>query len=111
MQAKHKQYQGMTRLLMSSMVETRSDITFATFVISCFAKNPSWQYIEVIKTIIPYLKATKMLGIIYSREEEGDLIIKSYFDSDWMGDNVTKKSISRFVFMLNGERVSWYSKK
>ncbi len=40
-QADRERYQGMTRSLMFSMVETRPDIAFATSVVSRFAKNPS----------------------------------------------------------------------
>lgn len=39
--AKQKQYQGMTGLLMFSMIESRPDIAFAASVVSHFAKNPS----------------------------------------------------------------------
>ena len=39
--SKKKRYQGMTRSLIFSMVETRPDIAYVTFVASRFAKNPS----------------------------------------------------------------------
>lgn len=48
-----------------------------------------------------YFKATKMLSIIFGKKEKDDLIIKSYFNLDLAGKNVTKKSILKFVFMLN----------
>lgn len=63
------------------MVETQSDIAFATSVVSRFVKNLFCQYIEVVKTIIQYLKATYTLGITYGRDGE-DLIIKGFSDSD-----------------------------
>lgn len=59
------------------------DITFATSIVSCFAKNLSQQYIKAMITIIHYLKAIRIIGIIYSNSKEnGNLIIKSYLDSD-----------------------------
>lgn len=45
--------------IMFSMVETRPDVAFTTLVASCFAKNPGHQQIEVVKTILQYLKGTK----------------------------------------------------
>lgn len=96
---------------MFSMVETRLDIAFAMSVVSRFAKNPSRQHIEAVKTVMQYLKATKTMGIIYGGEEGRDLIIKGYSDSNWAGDHVTKKSTSGFIFMLNGCPVSWCSKR
>lgn len=94
------------------MVETRPDIAFATLVVSRFAKNPSRQHTEAVKTVKRYLKATKTVGITYGGDEGGDLIIKGYFDSDWAGDHATRKSTSGFIFMLNGGPVSgWGSKR
>lgn len=55
-----ERYRGMTGLIMFSMVETRPDITFATSLISRFAKNPSHQHTEAaVKTIFKYLKGSK----------------------------------------------------
>lgn len=110
-QAEQEQYQGITRSLMFSMVETRLDIAFTTLVISRFAKNLSRQYTEVVKTILQYLKTTKTVGITYGSNEKGDLTIRGYSDSNWAGDYATRKSSFSFIFMLNGGPVSWYSKR
>ncbi len=93
------------------MAETKPDIAFATSVVIRFAENPSWPHIEDVKTIIRHLKATRTVSIIYCGEKEGELIVKSYSDSDWAGDHATRKSTSGFIFMLNGEAVSWCSKR
>ncbi len=110
-QAERERYQGMTGSLMFSMVKTRPDIAFATSVVSRFAKNPSRKHKEAVKTIMRYLKATRTLGITYGGEEEGDLIIKGYSDSDWASDHAIKKSTSESIFMLYERPVSWCSKK
>ena len=47
-----KRYQGMTGLIMFSIVEIRPDIVFATLVVNSFAKNSGNQYIKVVKTIL-----------------------------------------------------------
>ena len=63
------------------IVETRLDIAFATSIVRQFAKNPSHKYTEVVKTIMKYLKATKLVEITYGRKEGGgNLIIKRYSD-------------------------------
>ena len=51
-------YKGMTGPFIFSMVETRPDIAFATFVASCFVKNLGHQHTEVVKTILQYLKGS-----------------------------------------------------
>ncbi len=60
-----ERYKGMTGSLMFSMVETRPDIAFATSLVSRFAKNPSNQHTEAVKTILKYLKGSKHRGITY----------------------------------------------
>ncbi len=80
--AERECYQGMTGSIMFSMVETRPNIAFGTSIVSRFAKDPSHQYSEAVKTIFRYLKATRDTGITYGGEQGGDLIIKEYSDSD-----------------------------
>lgn len=72
----------MTDSIIFSIVEIRSDITFATSVVSQFAKNPSYQHIKAVRTILQYLKATRDIGITYGEEQGEDLIIKNYSNSD-----------------------------
>lgn len=55
----------MTGSLIFSMVERRPDIAFATSIANCFTKNPSHTYIEIVKTILKYLKGMKKQGIVY----------------------------------------------
>lgn len=94
---------------MFSMVETWPDIAFATAVASRYAKNPNHQHTEAVKTILRYIKESKQRGITYGGQEK--LLVKGYLDSDWAGNVESRKSISRFIFMLNGGPVSWCSKK
>lgn len=104
-----ERYQGMIGSIMFSMVETRPDIAFATSLVSSFAKNPSHQHIEAVKTILKYLKGSIHRGITYGGSEE--LKIEGYSDSDWAGDKESRKSTSGFIIMLNGGPVSWCSKR
>lgn len=59
-----------------------------------------------MKTILWYLKAMKIVGIIYGGNEKEDLITKGYSNSDWIGDYTIRKSISDFIFILNKDVVS-----
>lgn len=60
-----QRYQVMNGSIMFSMVETRSNISFVTSVVSWFAKNPCHQYTKVVKTIFWYLKSSKEQRITY----------------------------------------------
>ncbi len=99
----------MTGSLIFSMVETRPDIAFATSITSRYAKNPSHQHTEAVKTILRYMKGSKHRGITYGGQEK--LLVEGYSDSDWAGDLKSRKSTSGFIFMLNSGPVSWCSKR
>ena len=45
------------------------------------------------------------MGIVYAK---GDLV--GYTDADWAGDITTRRSTSRYVFMLGSGVISWSSK-
>lgn len=85
-------YQGITGSLMFSMVETRPDIAFSTSVVSRFAKNPSRQHTEAVKTIHRYLKGSRDRAITYGGQDK--LLVEGYSDSDWAGDKKSRKSTS-----------------
>lgn len=59
-----------------------------------------------------YLKGTKDRGIVYAGggrvgKAFGELEIEGYSDSDWAGNNSSRRSTSGFVFMLNDGPVCW----
>lgn len=58
-----------------------------------------------------YLKVISTIKITYGTEKREELIIKIYFNFDWASDYNIKKSISEFIFILNGGLVSKYFKK
>lgn len=99
----------MTGSFMFSIVETRPDIIFATFIASSFAKNPDHQYTEVVKTILQYLKGSNKQRITYSGQNKQ--LVEEYSNSDWAGDKKSWKSTFGFIFMLNGHLLNWCSKK
>lgn len=87
-----------------AIIETKPNITFATSVGSCFAKNLSHTHTKVIKTILKFFRETKNQDIIYS---QNTLIIKGYLDLDWIGDKKSRKLTFGYIFILNGGYVSW----
>lgn len=74
----------MTDFIIFAIVETWSDIAFVASIASCFAKNSSYQYTEVVKTIFKYLKDFCKQDTTHGKEDK--LQIKDYLDSDQAGD-------------------------
>lgn len=80
----------MTGSIIFSMVETKTDITYAMSVVSHFAKNLSHLYSKLNKTFFHYLKTTNDVGITYGGEYGRDITIREYFNSHWAGNHVIK---------------------
>lgn len=68
MAAKKKCYQKMTSFIIFSMIETSSNITYATLIVSCFAKNLLYLHHKMVMTIFCYLKATRDVRITCGEE-------------------------------------------
>ena len=61
-----------------------------------------------MKNILKYLRRTKDIFLIYGGS---NLKLESYSDSSFQSDPDDSKSISGYVFTLNGGAVSWKSTK
>lgn len=92
-------------------METRPNIIYTMSIMSRLTKNLSYLYSKAVKTIFYYLKDIKDSKIIYGGEQVEELIIRKYFNSNWVGNHITKKSILDFLFMFNGRLVNWCLKQ
>ena len=61
-----------------------------------------------MKTILKYLRNTKDQWLIYG---EPDLKLERFTDSSFESDRDDSKSVSGFVFTLNGGAICWKSSK
>src|SRR5437773_1712375 len=104
----HRRYQSIVGSLMYAMLSTRPDLAYAVSTLCRFLSNPTNAHHGAAKQVIRYLRPTQNYGLCY----EGILLKASaYSDSDWANDKDTRRSISRFVFNLNGAAVSWKSRR
>jgi hypothetical protein len=94
---------------MYAMVCTRPDIAYAVSKVAQHVDRPSPALWTAIKHILMYLQATKDLCLKYSVVQ--DPAVYGFCDSDWGGDELTRKSTSGYVFIMSGAAVSWSSKK
>ena len=89
--------------IMYAMLCTRPDIYFSVSVTNRYQSNSGNDYWMVLKHILKYLRGTKDKFLIYGG---GELQVNGYMDSDFQSDPNDRKSISGFVFTLNGVVVS-----
>ena len=59
--------------------------------------------------ILRYLKGTSNKGVLYSKNDNLDLI--GYTDADWAGNRDDRKSTSGYFTLVGGNLVTWKSKK
>ena len=91
------------------LLRTRPDIAYAVGALARFMGRATDRHWEVAKGVLRYLKGTMHVGLVYQKGPSSDPILEGYCDSDHASDEVTRKSITGFVFTVNGTAVSWRS--
>jgi hypothetical protein len=71
--------------------------------LSRFSLNPSKEYIDLALNILKYLKTTKDLSINYTTFLN---TVSAYYNTDYVGDNYTTKSILGYVIYLANRPIS-----
>jgi hypothetical protein len=74
-----------------------------------FQADPKEIHLRVVKRIMRYLVYTPKFGLWYPKGSTFDLI--GYFDVDYVGCKIDRKSTSWTCQFLEGSLVSWASKK
>jgi len=92
-------------------IGTRPDISFAVNYLSRFVTGFNDQHWKALLRVLRYLRGTVNHGILFSRQTRNPMILYGYGDADWGGDTIDRKSITGYVFFLNGGPISWRSRK
>ncbi|KAL2999138.1 hypothetical protein AAZX31_09G143000 [Glycine max] len=101
-------YASAVGAIMYTMTCTRPNVAYALDVTSRYQANPGEEHWKVVKTILKYLRRTKHQFLIYG---DSELKLKGYTNASFALDKDDSKSISGYVFTLNGGAVSWKSFK
>ena len=73
------------------------------------SEKPTKEHWSAVKSIFRYLKGTVNYGLQYSRDAREQCV--GFCDADWADDTNDRKSVSGYLFQLNGCSVCWRSKK
>jgi hypothetical protein len=103
-------FQSMLGSLMYAAVGTRPDIAFATHYLAQHTISPGKKHLEALKRVFRYLKGTQDLGLVYDGKQFGEGL-SGFSDSDWAGEQNTRRSVSGYCFTFCGAATSWSSKK
>ena len=88
---------------------TRPDISFPVCVVSQFLQSPYDSHWDVAVRILHYVLGTPCQGVLYENRYHTQIV--GYSDTDWAGPPIDRRSISRYCVFIEGNLISWKSKK
>jgi Reverse transcriptase (RNA-dependent DNA polymerase) len=107
-----KLYQEKVGTLLYAAISTRPDIAFAVNKLAQCMQAPTVAQAKACDRVLRYLAGTKSTGLLFGRNSDAkDISVSAYADADWGSDHTDRKSITGWVTMVNGDPVSWASKK
>ena len=92
--------------LMYSMVSTRPDLAYPISVLSRYMANPSEPHWEGLKWLLRYIKGTLNYGLHF-KKAKGHIQLEGFVDSDYAANRDNRKSVTSFIFLLNGNCICW----
>ena len=102
-------YSSVVGCLMYAMVLTRPDLSHshAVSVVSRYMANPGKDHWRAVVWILRYLAGTTGYGLIYGAEKYVEVSMEGYVDANYAGDLDKRRSLTGFLFMLNGCTINW----
>ena len=105
-----REYMSLVGSLLYAAVVTRPDIAYAVQALGRHLQGTMDEHFVAAKRVLRYLKGTKELGLKYGGMTAGKPTVVGYADADWASDKDTRRSVTGYLFMLNGGAISWASK-
>lgn len=110
-----KLYQEKVGTLLYAAISTRPDIAYAVHALTRHMQSPLGRHMTACDRVFRYLAGTKGFGLLFGRGDasgsEAHPAVSAYADADWGSDKADRKSVTGWITMLNGDPVSWASKK
>jgi hypothetical protein len=108
-------YLSVVGMLLYLTTNTRVDIAFPVSQVARFSANPKQSHATAVKTIIRYLKGTRLMGTIM--RPQNNLNVEMYVDADFGGlygceddrNPTSAKSRTGYVILLAGCPLVWRS--
>jgi hypothetical protein len=104
-------YRALVGSLLYAARGTRPEISFPVSALSRFNTAPGTAHWKHAKHVLKYLKSTPTHGLYYTDSGTQEINVEIQSDSDW-GSNVDdRRSTTGYVLLVNGNPVSWCSRK
>jgi hypothetical protein len=121
--ADKQRFMEITGTLMYAAISSRPDIAHAVHYLAANMVAPTARHMQAAERVLRYLAGGKEIGLVFG-SRNGDAIgdsrghgtqvqvdVCAFADADWANNKGDRKSISGWVAKLNGDPVSWSSKK
>jgi hypothetical protein len=122
--ADKQRFMEITGTLMYAAISSRPDIAHGVNYLAANMIAPTVRHMQAAERVLRYLAGSKDVGLIFgsrngnnggSAAADSRSSVKveccAYADADWAGDRSDRKSISGWVAKINGDPISWSSKK
>lgn len=109
----NREFMSMVGSFLYAAMVTRPDIAYAVQALGRHLQGTTDEHFVAAKRVLRYLKGTKELGLKYGGTTAGGSskpIVVGYADADWASDKETRRSVTGYLFTLNGAAISWSSK-
>ena len=103
-------YRELIGSLQYAATGTRPDIAFAVGLLSRFLDKPEQRHWTAAKRILRYLVGSRDLGIVFDGSV-GSVCIVGFSDADFASCELTRRSISGYLFMIFGALIAWRSRQ
>ena len=108
----HRRMRSIVGCLSYLVNMTRPDLAFTYSQLSKFVQSPGPVHLAAAERALAYLRGTYNEGITYFDPGEGRRNkLTGWVDSDFAADPDTRKSMTGYLFSLNGGAVSWRSSR
>ena len=116
-------YMEITGTCIYAAISTRPDISHAVNKLASKMTQPTSEDMLAAKRVLRYLAGTRDIGLIFGshngsivgdsrgRSSQVQVEVCAYADADWANDKKDRRSITGWVAKLNGDAISWASKK
>jgi hypothetical protein len=120
--ADRQRFMELTGTLMYAAISTRPDTAHAVHYLASNMLAPTKRHMLAAERVLRYLAGTKDVGLVFgsrngtevgdSRGHSRQLVdVCAYADADWANDKGDRRSVTGWVAKLNGDPISWASKK
>ena len=107
-------YQELVGSLLYAAISTRPDIAYAVNKLTRHMQAPLQRHWKAAQRVLRYLAGNKQDGLWFgrmNRQGNQNAQVHAYSDADWGSDKSDRKSITGWIAYVNGDPVSWASKK